>query len=514
VAPMRRTSLTFTALALTVTLVGTIAACADKKDTSTTPGSTPGSTTAVDDSTPSTDPATSDAFGFVEFGSDEVQVGHLEVPLDYADPSMGTIDLYVTRHLADPAQRIGSLLVNPGGPGFGGSDFAIYADQIYSQVLLDSFDIIGWDPRGTGLSEPAIDCVDDYDDYFANTDITPDDDAESQQLIDLAQEFTTKCVDNNAELLPYVGTNNSARDMNAIREALGEETISYFGFSYGSELGAAWATLFPDTVRAAVLDGAADPDADFVESGLQQAAGFEGSIATFLAQCSADADCAFYNDGDAEGAFDALMLQIDENPIPSVPGRPDLSRGMALTGVADAMYSETLWAQLEQALADAQNGDGSGLLALYDDYFQRQPDGTYDNSLEAFQVIVCQDDPSRLTVAEDDSTAYDYNVVAPRFAPGTTGSYFCTFFPEALDPRVAITGIGAGPILVMGTTGDPATPLQSTENMADALEDGRFVIVTADQHTGYGVNQCAYDVIDNYLIDPVANAPEDGFTCK
>ncbi len=508
---MRRTSPSLTtALATALTLIITLAACTDSKKDSAA------STTAhVDDSTASTDSVpTADNFEFVDFGTDNVQVGHLEVPLDYGDPSLGTIDLYVTRHLADPAQRIGSLLVNPGGPGFGGSDFAIYADQIYSQTLLDHFDIIGWDPRGTGLSEPAIDCVDNYDDYFANTDITPDDDAEKQQLIDLAKEFTDNCVNKNADLLPYVGTNNSARDMDAIRQALGEEKISYFGFSYGSELGATWATLFPDTVRAAVLDGAADPDADFVESGLQQAAGFEGSIATFLAKCSANSNCAFNNGGNAEDAFDALMLAIDENPIPTSDGRPDLSRGMALTGVADAMYSERLWPQLEQALADAQNGDGSGLLALYDDYYVRQPDGSYDNSLEAFQVIVCEDDPERLTVAEDDSTAYDFNAAAPRFAPGTTGSYFCTFFPEAHDPRVAITGIGAGPILVMGTTGDPATPLQSTKNMAKTLEDGRLVIVTADQHTGYGVNQCAYDVVDNYLLDPVANAPEDGFTCE
>ena len=497
---MRRTS-----LALLAAFALTITACSDKKDAATT-------TARVNDSTPSTDPSAPDNFDFEEFG-EGVEVGHLEVPIDYDDPSLGTIDLYVARHLADPAQRIGSLLVNPGGPGFGGSDFAIYADQVYSQVLLDHFDIVGWDPRGTGLSDPPIDCVDDYDLYFANTDITPDDDAERQRLIDVAQDFTANCVDKN-EILPYVGTNNSARDMNAIREALGEDTISYFGFSYGSELGATWATLFPETVRAAVLDGAADPNADFVESGVQQATGFEASIATFLAKCSANPGCAFYNDGDAESAFDQLMLDIDENPIPTVDGRPALSRGMALTGVADAMYSEQLWPQLEDALAAAQNGDGSGLLALYDDYYVRQPDGTYDNSLEAFQVIFCQDDPARLTVEEDNSTAQDYNLAAPRFAPGTTGSYFCTFFPEARDPRVAITGIGAGPILVMGTTGDPATPLQSTENMANALEDGRFVIVTADQHTGYGVNQCAYDVIDNYLIDPVANAPVDGFTCE
>ena len=138
---------------------------------------------------------------------------------------------------------------------------------------------------------------------------------------------------------------------------------------------------------------------------------------------------------------------------------------------------------------------------------------TYDNSLEAFQVISCIDSPDRPTVAEDDATAPQLNNAAPRFAPGTTGSYFCTFFPAPVDPRVDVTGKGAGPILVMGTTGDPATPLASTENMAKALEDGRLVIVTADQHTGYGVNECSQKTVDDYLVDPVKNAPASGTRC-
>lgn len=468
--------------------------------------------TEPEETTPATEPADDSPFAWQSFGDPSVEVGSLEVPIDYDDPSKGSFDLYVARHLADPSQRIGSLLVNPGGPGFGGSDFAIYADQIYSQDLLDHFDIIGWDPRGTGLTTPFIDCVDDYDPYFASTDITPDDDTEKQQIIDVAQEFETFCVEKNAEILQYVGTNNSARDMDAIREALGEDEISYFGFSYGSELGATWATLFPDTVRAAVLDGAADPTADFNEGSLQQMTGFEASLDTFLAACSANEACAFYNDGDAEGAFDALMTSLDENPVPSVTGRPDVTRGVALQGVIMAMYSESMWPQLEQALADAQAGDGAGLLDLYDAYYQRAPDGTYDNSLEAFQTISCMDTPERPTVEEDDATAPEFNAIAPRLAPGSTGSYFCTFFPEAEDPRVEITGAGAGPILAVGTTGDPATPLASTEVMADTLEEGVLVVVVANQHTGYGVNQCSYDVIDGYLID--LEVPEDGVRCE
>jgi len=473
----------------------------------------PSDTTTPEDSTPaSTDAPADDPFNWQTLDDDRVQVGSLEVPIDYDDPSAGSFDLFVARHLADPDQRIGSLLVNPGGPGFGGSDYGLYADQVYSEDLLEHFDIIGWDPRGTGQTTPAIDCVDDYDRYFASTDITPDTPEERQQIIDLAQEFEDFCVSKNADILQHVGTNDSARDMDSIRRALGEDKISYFGFSYGSELGATWTTLFPDTVRAAVLDGASDPNADYVTSGLQQTAGFEKSIDEFLAECSADADCPFHNDGNSEKAFDDLMASLDETPIPSVSGRPDVTRGVALSAVGEAMYSETLWPALEQALADAQDGDGEGLLELYDEYFQRQPDGTYDNSLEAFQTISCMDDPDRLTVEEEDATAAEYIAAAPRFAPGTTGSYFCTFYPKPDDPRVAITGAGAGPILVVGTTGDPATPLSSTENMAKTLEQGVLLVVVANQHTGYGVNECSYDTIDGYLVD--LTVPESGKRCE
>ena len=481
-----------------------------------TPGTDSGST-EVPSSTPTGTDATtkpgSDPFGWKNVGSDgAVQKGHLKVPIDYKDPSKGTFALYVTRHKAtDTASRIGSLLVNPGGPGFGGSDFALYADQIYSKGLLARFDIVAWDPRGTGVSTPAIDCVSDYDRYFASTDITPDTDAERQRIVDLSKEFETDCATKNSTILQYIGTNNSARDMDAIRSALGEAKISYFGFSYGSELGATWATLFPSTVRAAVLDGASDPTADFLTSGLQQSKGFEDALSNFLKKCSVDSKCAFNNNGNAESAFDALMLAIDAKPIPSESGRPDVTRGVALTAVGQAMYSQSLWTELEQALADAQQGKGAGLLALYDAYYQRQADGTYDNSLEAFQTISCMDRPERPTVAEEDANAAKYIAIAPRFAPSTVGNYFCTFYPPTKDPEVTITGKGAGPILVVGTTGDPATPLSSSENMTKALEQGTLLVVEADQHTGYSVNDCSQKTVDNYLI--TQRPPAAGTRC-
>ena len=469
---------------------------------------------------PADGPCGPDGYGLPRGGSidweawdSQVETAMVAAPIDYDDPSGEQLELFVARRLADdPEHRIGSLLINPGGPGFGGSDFAFYADQIFETRLLRCFDIVGWDPRGTGLSEPYIDCIDDYDPYFAEIDITPDNDTERRDLIARSQEFADRCIEENDSIALHVGTNNSARDIDLLRDALGENRTSYFGFSYGSELGATWATLFPSTVRAAVLDGASDPDADSLESSVQQLTGFEASLETFLAQCSADPSCAFHSDGRAAEEFDSLIASLDADPVPTRPGRPQANLAVAINGVIQAMYSEGYWPRLARALASARSGDGSGLLDLHDSYYQRYPDGTYGNELEAFQTISCADTDERRTVAEEDASVSLFREVAPRLVPeGSTGGYFCTFFPTAGDPRIEITGEGAGPIVVIGTTGDPATPLTSTMAMADALEDGRLVVVEAEQHTGYGVNDCVVDLVSDYLVDRVA--PDDDTEC-
>ena len=428
------------------------------------------------------------------------QCGTLKVPFDYANPDTGQFTLRLRRHPAQvPSERIGSLLVNPGGPGFGGQFLAEDATSYYSSDITDRFDIIGWDPRGTGESTPAVDCIDDYDEYFSY-DPTPDNDAEKQALIDVAKKFSGACSERSGRILPWISTNNTARDMDTIRRALGEEKISYFGFSYGSELGATWATMFPATVRVAVLDGAANPDADAVQGGLEQAAGFEKEFNVFLRQCADDTTCPFHSKGDPGSAFDELMKKVDEKPVVVSKDRAAVNQSVLFTAVAQAMYSSSMWGQLEIALAKLAKGDGSGVLSLNDQYYQRNPDGTYGNELEAFNAISCVDDPGPTTVEESDKWIPEFLKVAPRLGMSFASGYGCVFWPAKPDLRNKITGKGAGPIVVVGTTGDSATPLASSRKMAEALEDGRLIVVTANRHTGYGENDCVTSAVNNYLV--------------
>lgn len=478
------------------------------------------SVTSTSDSSPQATESTAPAFLPSSFTWSEcenaepdslVTCSILEVPYDYEDPAIGSFSLFVKkRSVEDPAKRIGSLLVNPGGPGFGGSSLADDAYYYFSSDLLERFDIIAWDPRGTGESTPAVDCVDTYDEYFG-LDSPPDNDEEIQALIDASQQFNDECLARSGEILPYISTEASARDMDSIRLALGEDKISYLGFSYGSELGATWTTLFPDTVRAAVLDGAVDPDSNSTDEGKSQAKGFEQQLTAFLEQCSARVSCKFHNKGNAEAAFDKLIADLDANPLVVSSDRTPVTQGVAYTAIAQAMYSDFYWPQLEAALKSAQLGDGSGLLSLYDQYFQRQDDGTYGNELEAFLSISCLDDPGATSVEEVNSKVDEFVAIAPRLGANFAYGYSCALWPIPPAPRVEITGKGAGPIVVVGTTGDAATPLESTRKMAKKLEQGILIVVSANQHTGYGANACVTKAVDGYLIDLVV--PQNELTC-
>ena len=442
----------------------------------------------------------------------KLECGRLSVPYDYANPDVGSFSLFLTRRLAEVSEwRIGSLLVNPGGPGFGGTSVAEQADWYLSSTLLERFDVVGWDPRGTGKSTPAVDCIDDYDRYFG-IDSPPNDAAAKQEMIDLTQEFVDRCVERNGDMLKYISTEASARDMDSIRRALNEERISYFGFSYGSELGATWVTLFPDTVRAAVFDGASDPNASGFDQAISQLKGFEQQLDAFLADCARRPACKIYNNGRPAALFDKLANDIDTSPIPTSDGRTAVTQGVFYTAVVQAMYSNTLWSQLETALAEAVKGTGLGLLRLYDDYYQRKPDGTYGNELEAFLAISCLDDPEGSTVADVDADVSKFASAAKRLGENFGYGYACALWPYRITQKVTITGKGAGPIVVIGTTGDAATPLASTRKAAGNLEQGVLVIVEADRHTGYGLNTCVVDSVDAYLVD--LTVPDDETYCR
>lgn len=438
----------------------------------------------------------------------------LVAPVDYDEADGASLEVYVVRRPAnDPANRIGSLLVNPGGPGFGGSVMAISAEMFFEPELLDRFDIVGFDPRGTGQSTPFIDCIDDFDELYAATDLTPEDDAARQRQLDLTRQYAEACVTRTGEVLVHLGTSNVARDMDLLRRALGEDTITYFGTSYGCELGAVWATLFPDTVRAAVLDACADPNADPAEGMRQQAQGFQASVEAFLERCSeVGADCPIYNDGNPEAAYLAVRELAATEGIPSLEGRPPVNEAFFQQAVIAAMYSEETWPALAFGLASALEGDGSVLTQLADAYSQRAEDGTWGNQLEAFSVISCMDATTNPTQEEQDALMSELSSLAPLlYTEGTFAASQCLLLPAAADAPVAATGGGASPLLVIGSTGDPATPLASTELMAAALEGSVLVAVESNQHGSYRVNDCIDEAVHRTLLDRELPAP--GLRC-
>lgn len=441
----------------------------------------------------------------------------LAVPLDYTHPAGRKISIALVRlPAADPAKRIGALVVNPGGPGGSGVEFVeSSAEGLFSQELRDHFDIVGFDPRGVGDST-AVECVNGPAlDRLNALDPTPETPAERLALIDGAKEFVAACTKNSGDLLPFMSTADAARDMDRLRAALGEARLTYLGFSYGTYLGTVYAALFPTRVRALVLDGAVDPAQSFDQRNEAQAAGFARALNAFLDDCKTRPACAFYNGGKPADAFDALMRRIDSEPLPAVAiaDKRPVGAGEAFTGVLAALYAQAAWPALAQGLALAQRGDGSVLLLLADSYNQRQPDGSYKNVAAANNAVNCLDN-----VVPTDVRAYDAMVpalerVAPRFGAAIAYSGLsCAFWPvhPARDTG-AIAAAGAPPILVVGTTGDPATPYQWAVNLAGELESGVLLTRKGEGHTAYGESPCIERHVDRYLIS--LDVPPPDTTC-
>ncbi|WP_205014153.1 alpha/beta hydrolase [Nocardioides albidus] len=447
---------------------------------------------------------------------DQNECGTLEVPVDYQNPGDGSIKLAVERTRAT-GDRIGSLVVNPGGPGAPGTDTAKDADFYFAQELRAAYDIVGFDPRGTGDSAP-VDCLtDDALDAYVAADPDPDTPEEVATAKDNSEQFWSGCQARSGAVGGHVSTVEAARDMDVLRAALGEDQLDYFGFSYGTRLGATYAELFPDKVGRLALDGAVDPSLSPREGALSQAKGFETALRSYLQNCVDEGSCFLGASVDAGlRTITDLLAAIDAKPLPTKdPEGRDLSVGLAFYGLILPLYSEENWPYLDDALKQAIDGDGSTLLFLADTYGSRQ-NGTYtDNSLEAISVINCLDDPWSITPDQVPGQFPDFEKASPTFGDVFAwGLTACNGIPftSTDEPDLKIDGSGAAPIVVLGTTRDPATPYEEAVAMADQLESGVLISRDGDGHTAYNKgNACVDDAVHGYLLE--GTVPQDGLTC-
>lgn len=451
----------------------------------------------------------------------EIRCTLLRVPLDRTRPTGPKVSIAISMLPArSPSRRIGVLLVNPGGPGSSGQKFVRQLRRGFSATILDRFDVIGWDPRGVGGSG-EIRCYGDqksYDRYYA-VDPDPDSPAEVDALIDTARQFAQACgAKNSRDVLRFAGTADVVDDMDAIRVALGEETISFFGFSYGTLLGLRYADKYPKRVRAFALDGILDPTADTSERSAEQAAGFDRALTGFLDLCG-DVRCGWVRNGETAGdAFDRLAKTLDAKPISIRRGfKPArrLGSGEFIVGVLASLYNrDSGWPLLRRALSEVEKGDASTMLALFDSYADREPTG-YGNIAEANAAVNCVDVPSPRGGAPYAVLAERLGNTSPRFGRlAGYSSIVCGFWPVPSTGSVApVAAKGSAPLLLVGTTRDPATPYVWAQSVARQLDNSVLLTYDSDGHTGYlGGNPCVQRNVHRYLVDLVL--PRPGTTCE
>jgi pimeloyl-ACP methyl ester carboxylesterase len=514
-------------VALVASVALAIAQSLDSDDDGSTGDATPSSApTLAPTPTPeagSSDPPTADLASYYaqELSWDscrgDFECATLTVPIDYEDPGGETIQLALLKDPADdPAQRVGSLIVNPGGPGVPGTSYAENSKEAFGGAIRKDFDIVGFDPRGTGDSDP-VDCIsDDQLDAFAAMDPDPDTPQEATDLQISAEEFFQGCIDSSDSLIGHVTTVEAARDMDVLRAALGEATILYLGASYGTQLGATYADLFPDKVGRMVLDGAVDLSIDRRQRSLDGAAGFEVALRSYVQNCVDDGDC-FLGETLDDGlkTIQDLMASIDEQPLPASDTDRVLAVGNAFYGLIFPLYAAQLWPVLDQALKTALAGDGTLLLRISDAYLSRNDDGTYaDNSAEAILAINCLDDPYSVTADQVPDQIPAFEQASPTFGKVFAwGLISCHGVQaKATEQDDTIDAAGAAPIVVVGTTRDPATPYQWAVHLADQLQSAVLVSRDGDGHTGYNSgNDCVDEAVEDYLV--AGTVPQDGLEC-
>ncbi|EDY43007.2 alpha/beta hydrolase [Streptomyces sp. SPB074] len=433
----------------------------------------------------------------------------VRVPRDYADPDGADIALSVARKPATgPGKRLGSLLLNPGGPGGSAVDFLTgYAGAHYPAAVRERYDLVGVDPRGVGHSAP-VRCLDGPAmDRWAATDITPDDAAETAALRRSFHRFAEACRTRTGALLGHVSTPEAARDLDIVRAALGERRLDYAGASYGTYLGAVYAELFPRRVGRMILDGAMDPSIDARRLNLDQTTGFETAFRAFLRDCARHEDCPLPATAPAANrALAAFLTGLDRRPLRTGDGTRVLTEAQAATGVIAALYTEAAWPALRQALGEAsgEKKDGTTLLSMSDAYYERGANGHYSSLMAANVAVNCLDAPPAFTgPAAVRAALPDFERASPVFGRALAWmSLTCADWPHpATGTPHRVTAPGAPPIVVVGTTRDPATPYRWARSLAGQLTSGRLLTYDGDGHTAYNRGStCVDTTLTTYLL--------------
>jgi pimeloyl-ACP methyl ester carboxylesterase len=451
------------------------------------------------------------------FADPSLDCTRVRVPLNYDQPQGATAEVSLLRKKATGA-RIGSLFMDPGGPGSPGTAFlAQQAADLGRTPLGQRFDLIGFDPRGVGSSRPAIDCLDDRQNDQERREVYADPSPAGVAAAEAnSREFADRCTQRTgADTLAFMGTRDVARDMDVMRSAVGDEKLSYAGFSYGTELGTAYAEAFPQRVRALVLDGAIDPTQSTIDSSVKQAAGFQLAFDNFAKDCTTKPNCPLGTDpAQATARFQALMQPLIEKPVPVGDGRT-LSFTDALTGTNQALYVSQYWPILQRGISEVATGQGRILALLADSYYERDQQGAYTNMLESFQAITCVNQPPVTDPAQVRELAERADQAAPFRSTGrapVAAKDACAFWPvpPTSTPHTP-NAPGLPPTMVISTTGDPATPYQAGVDLAQQL-GGSLLTVNGNQHTvALRGDPCVDPKVFAYLID--LKLPEEGAEC-
>lgn len=435
------------------------------------------------------------------------------VPVDYEQPDGDTVELSVRLYPADERSER-TLFVNPGGPGGSATDYAGTLVGELGRAVTATYDVVGVDPRGVGRSTP-LQCLSDTQmDDFVATDPDPEDDAELTALRRSITDLGEACEDEGGELAGHVSTEEAARDMDVVRALLGRDELDWFGASYGTQLGATYAHLFPQNVGRMVLDGAVDPTIGPFGSALGQATGFQRAFDAYAAECVKQPSCPVGSSVDeARSTVADLLDDLDGSPLEV--GDRQLTQGNAFYGIAVTLYSRQTWDYLSQGLQAALEGDGTVLLALSDAYFGREADGSYQGNIgEVIYAVNCLDVAERPSLAQVEKRLPQFEKASPVFGRALGwGVLACTDWPlTSSTPQGEVDAEGAPPIVVIGTTRDPATPYEWARSLADQLGTGVLVSRDGDGHTAYASgNDCIDDLVDTFFTK--GTVPRDGTEC-